>query len=253
MLGLNDHLTIAVHGGGDSGGGILGGVEGLLSFIEGTLRQSPADTFASLLPGIAALQNLHPLVVHFPIALLTLFFALDVLGSIAKRAEWRRVAGAFLYLGTVFAGLTVAAGLAAAASVAHGGNVHDIMEHHEHLGISVLSLATVLSIWRLLGKGLIVGAANTLYLLLAAILSGLLAFTADLGGLMVYKYGVAVAAADPFNQAAAQVHDHEQAHDGSQAVLDETSRPAESSPAASHHDDAAHGVPGHPHNHSHAH
>lgn len=253
MLGLNDHLSFAVHGGGDNGGGVAGGVESLLSFLEVMVRQSPSESFNSVLPGIAALQNIHPLLVHFPIALLTLFFTLDLIGSLAKRSEWRQIAGALLYMGTVFSALTVAAGLVAAATVAHGGNVHDIMEHHEHLGISVLSLAAILAAWRLLSKGHIVGPANTLYLLLAAILSGLLAFTADLGGLMVYKYGVSVQAADQINQAAAQAHEHEGVVEDNVSVIHEEVDVEELKPDDSHHDEAAHGSAGHHHDHHHAH
>jgi uncharacterized membrane protein len=253
MLSLNDHLTFAVHGGGDSGGGVAGGVENFLSFLEVLVRQSPSESLDSVLPGIVALQNIHPLLVHFPIALLTLFFALDLIGSLAKRPEWRQIAGAFLYLGTLFAACTVAAGLAAAETVAHGGDVHEIMEHHEHLGISVLSLAAALSAWRLLSKGRIVGPANTLYLLAAGILSGLLAFTADLGGLMVYKHGVSVQIADQFNQAAAQAHEHE--------GLAEQSLPDEPDNAGSEavkqeegvQEGATHGAAGHHHDHHHAH
>ncbi|AMK78874.1 MULTISPECIES: DUF2231 domain-containing protein [Methylomonas] len=249
MLGLNDHLSFAVHGGGDNGGGVAGGVESILSFLETLVQKSPSESFSSVLPGIAALQNIHPLLVHFPIALLTLFFTLDVIGSLAKRSEWRQIAGAFLYLGTVFAALTVAAGLAAAATVAHGGNVHDIMEHHEHLGISVLSLASILSAWRLLSKGHIVGPANSLYLLLAAILSALLAFTADLGGLMVYRYGVSVHAADQVNQAAAQAHEHEGAAEDGLPAVHEEAEVDDLKQDDSHHDETAHGAAGHHHAH----
>lgn len=251
MLGLSDHLTFAVHGGGDNGDGLAGGVAGLLTFIEGLVRQTPSETFASLLPGISALQNLHPLFVHFPIALLTLFFLIDVVGSLAGRAEWRQVATWFLYLGTVFAGMTVAAGLLAANSVAHGGDVHEIMEHHEHLAISVLSLSAALSVWRLVGKGVIVGAANTLYLLLAAILCGLLAFTADLGGLMVYKYGVAVEAADHINQAAAQAHEHDESD--TPKTADHSESDHDDAEQLEHHDESVHEATGHHHDHQHAH
>lgn len=213
MFDLSDYLVFAVHGGGDSSGGMAGALVSLLSFIEALVRQSPSESFAVLLPGVAALRNIHPLLVHFPIALLSLFFLLDVISSVAGRDEWRRVAGWFLYLGTGFAALTVAAGLMAAKSVAHGGNVHEIMENHEHLALSVLALAGGLSLWRWLAKGSVVGPANTLYVLLAAILCAMLAFTADLGGLMVYRYGVAVIAADEVNQEAALKHQHEATSD----------------------------------------
>ncbi|MCQ8182385.1 DUF2231 domain-containing protein [Methylomonas sp. SURF-1] len=207
MLELGSQIRFSIHGGADSGG-VAGGVEALLSFLETALRQSPGETFEGLLPGISALQNLHPLFVHFPIALLSLFFAVDLAGSLAARAEWRRVAGWLLYLGVGFAGITATFGFIAADTVAHGGDVHEIMENHEHLGVAVFGLAAFLAVWRGIGKTHPVGPANAFYLLLAGLLAGLLAFTADLGGLMVYKYGVAVEAAADANRAAALEHEH---------------------------------------------
>ncbi|MCK9608105.1 MAG: DUF2231 domain-containing protein [Methylomonas sp.] len=208
MFDLTDNLLFSVHGGADSGGGVAGTVAGLLSFVEGLLALSPAEVFARLMPGVSALENLHPMFVHFPIALLPLFFLLDVIGTLANKPDWQRVAGWFLYIGALFAGFTVAAGLIAAGEVAHGGDVHEIMENHEHLGISVFALATILAVWRWAAKGRVSGPANTLYLICAAILAVLLLLTADFGGLMVYKYGVAVEPVSEMNKEAAARHQH---------------------------------------------
>lgn len=208
MFDLNKYVLFSVHGNADAGGGVAGAVGGFLSFMESLLRLSPEQIFASIVPGISGLDNLHPLFVHFPIALLGLFFVLDLIGSWSGNMDWRRTASWFLYAGTFFAGITVVMGLIAAGSVAHGGDVHEIMENHEHLGISVLLTAAILSVWRLLAKNQIAGAANTLYLMFAAILTGLLILTADLGGLMVYQYGVAVEPVTEINKAAAALHEH---------------------------------------------
>jgi uncharacterized membrane protein len=239
MFDLNTNLQFAVHGGADSGG-VASMVAGLLSFVESLVRLSPTELFAELMPGISALENLHPVLVHFPIALLSLFFVFDLAGSLARKADWRRAAGWFLYAGALFSGFTVAAGLIAAASVAHGGDVHAIMENHQRLGISVLLLAVVLAVWRWLAKGDISGAANTLYQICSALLAGLLAFTADLGGLMVYQYGVAVAPVAENNKAAAEAHQHGRSAEEAVSV-----QVQEAVPAAS---DAGHD---HVHNHSH--
>ena len=235
----SSHIQFYLHGGADSGGGVAGAVEGFLSFIESLLALSPGQMFAQVMPGISALNNLHPLFVHFPIALLFLFFVFDLVGSLFDKTDWRRAAGWFLYCGAIFAGFTVAMGLIAAASVAHGGDVHDIMERHERLGISVFLLASVLAIWRWLAKGEIRGAANTLYLLFATILIGLLIFTADLGGLMVYKYGVAVEPVAEINKQAAALHEHgADRHDFDLDHEDDISD--ESEPEPEHHHDHDH-------------
>ncbi|WP_305908233.1 DUF2231 domain-containing protein [Methylomarinum sp. Ch1-1] len=209
MFNVNNYLSFAIHGGqGGHGGGVAGAVQQLLAFLETLTTQSPGEIFSSIMPGIAAMENIHPLLVHFPIAFLSAFILVDFAGSLAGKASWRQAAGWFLYLGTLTAALTVAAGLAAAASVSHGDNVHAIMERHQYMGISILLLASLLSLWRLLSRGVIQGGANVLYLLLVAVLGGLVVLTADLGGLMVYKYGVAVETSEPSMLDYFQQHQH---------------------------------------------
>jgi uncharacterized membrane protein len=202
---MNNFISFQIHGGADHGGGIAEGLESLLAFIEGLTTKAPQDMFTAIMPGIANMDNIHPLLVHFPIAFLSTFFAIDLLGSLAKKSHWRSIAGCLLYLGTIAAAFTVVAGFVAADSVAHGQAVHNIMENHEHFGVAVLSLATVLSIWRWLGNGLIHGGANVLFQLLSAILVVIMMLGADLGGLMVYHHGVAVDAVTT----PAEAHDHD--------------------------------------------
>ena len=211
IIAMDNFLSFQIHGGADHGGGIVESVSSLLAFFENLSTQGPEEIFSSIMPGIAGMDNIHPLLVHFPIAFLLAFFALDLVGTLAKKPQWRSVASWFLYLGTIAAIFTVIAGLMAASSVAHGENVHDIMERHEHFGISVLSLATLLSIWRMKSGSLIRGGANVFFLILSALLCVLMMLGADLGGLMVYKYGVAVEAAPVPEDSANHVHDHQHA------------------------------------------
>ncbi len=272
--GVDNYLSFSVHGGTESGG-VAGTVGNFLAFFESMLSLTPSQILAELLPGVAVLENVHPLFVHFPIASLSLFFIVDCVASFADKSEWRKLASWFLYLGALFAGLTVVAGLIAANSVAHGGDVHEIMEHHEHLGISVFTLAVALSVWRSLAKAVPTGPANILHLLLAGLLSVLLMFTADLGGLMVYGYGVSVAPVAVINQAADAAHHHggdvddhhnesdktlqndavnkpvipapigEQTHPSSEQILNTDKQPTD--PLIHRHAD------GHEHKHNHAH
>ncbi|MGR9086277.1 MAG: DUF2231 domain-containing protein [Gammaproteobacteria bacterium] len=191
---MYNFLTFQIHGGADHGGGIAETVGVLLAFIERLTSMPLPEIISSIFPGIAAMDNIHPLLVHFPIAFLSGFFFVDLAGTWANKDGWRKVASWFLYLGTMAAAMAVLAGFWAAESVAHGENVHDIMEMHEQYGIVVLSLASVLSVWRWAGGGSIRGGANTLFLMLSAGMCAAMALGADLGGLMVYKYGVAVKA-----------------------------------------------------------
>jgi uncharacterized membrane protein len=209
---MNNFLSFQIHGGADHGGGIVESLASLLAFFEQLSTQGPGDIFSSIMPGIAGMDNIHPLLVHFPIAFLSAFFALDLVGTLAKKPQWRSVASWFLYFGTVAALFTVIAGFIAANSVPHGQNVHDIMERHEHFGISVLSLAVVLSLWRMKSGSLIRGGANSFFLILSALMCVLMMLGADLGGLMVYQYGVAVKAVQVPEGGYDHGHGHEAEH-----------------------------------------
>ena len=184
-------LSFQAHGGG-IGGGVAANVASLLEFLESLSGKTPPEMFSAILPGIAAMDNIHPLLVHFPIAFFTAFFILDGIGTVAKKTQWRYVAAWLLYLGTIAAVFTVIAGLFAANSVEHGDAVHDIMERHEHIGIAILALSLFLSAWRLKQWGMHSSGTNAVFLGLAGFLCFLLTLGADLGGLMVYQYGVAV-------------------------------------------------------------
>jgi uncharacterized membrane protein len=204
MFDLNENLIYTVHGSGAE----LGFVD---SYLQGfkQLKSIPLlDVLKTAMPGVSILENFHPLLVHFPIAFLLAFFVSDLLACVFKKIDLQRLAGVFLSLGVVFAGFTVLAGLKAAATVVHGGNVHEFMENHEHLGLLVFFLALILLAWRFFLKPALRSLYNYLYLVLAAWLCLLLVFTVDLGGLMVYKYGVAVAAAKALHAAEFDEHNH---------------------------------------------
>jgi uncharacterized membrane protein len=215
MIDLTNFFTFQVHGAanGHSQGGIVDSVAEVLTFIEGLIGLSPAEIFSELLPGIASITNIHPLIVHFPIAFLLAFFIIDLFGSVLNKAHWRQFSTGLLYLGTLSAGAAVAAGMAAEGSVEHGGNVHLIMQKHELIGISVLCLAVFLSLWRLLSNTITTGFLNILYLSCATLLVILMLVGADLGSLMVYKYGVAVEAVDDSMIDYFHEHTHSHSHD----------------------------------------
>lgn len=208
MVDMNNYLSFQIHGGADHGGGIAESIASLLGFFEGLAAQDSPGVVPTLLPGLANMDNIHPLLVHFPLAFLTAFFVLDLAGTLAKKQHWRNVASWLLYFGSIATVFTVIAGFVAANSVAHGDDVHAIMERHEHFGVSVLSLAILLSAWRVKSGGVIQGGANGFFLLLATLLSVLLMLGADLGGLMVYHYGVAVDAATVHESGDMDHHHH---------------------------------------------
>lgn len=149
----------------------------------------------NLLPGISAMANIHPLLVHFPIAFLSVFFIVEILGAVFKSERFHKAASWFLFCGALGAAAAVVAGFRAAATVPHVEEaVHDIMENHEHLMVAVLTMTLILFFWRLFGRRTLAGKARLAYLFIAFVMVVTMAFGADYGGLLVYKYGVGVEA-----------------------------------------------------------
>jgi uncharacterized membrane protein len=204
---MNNFLSFQIHGNAEIGGA-SSVLENFLLFLSSLVGKSISDIFFAIMPGLAAMANIHPMLVHFPIAFLSSFVLLDVFATLANKPQWRKFATCFLYCGTVMAMFTVMAGFVAANSVEHSEKVHEIMERHEAFGIMVLSLATILSIWRLRCGDQLKGDMNTLHLIIATMLGLCLALGADLGGLMVYKYGVAVKAVPVSSSQAHHKHTH---------------------------------------------
>lgn len=191
---------------------------------------------ASILPGLAGMPNLHPMVVHFPIALLTTFLILEILSLILKSESLKTGASWMLYAGTVGAFITVIAGFRAAATINHSDEIHAIIESHEHLGLAVLLIAIILSLWRIVFKRKLAGSWWIVYLALSIIMVIVMSFGADLGGLMVYTHGVGVKAVPKIEEGD---HDHN-AHGKEKATKPETIKNAPAGKPDTNHDSTPH-------------
>ncbi len=139
-------------------------------------------------------SHLHPMIVHFPIALLIIAFLADAVGLIFKRDFFSKVGLLLLVLGT--AGIIAAyfSGSHAAEGLSEAGPLKMAIETHEE--------AAVLAVWvivatALLRIGLVVGKKYTgalrwvpLVLFLAGVLA--VARTGYYGGDLVFKHAAGV-------------------------------------------------------------
>lgn len=219
----------AVHGGGHDGadGGWVGLLDGFLEALScGGLGPGSGSSW-NLMGGFEALgSNVHPAIVHFPIAFLTAFLLLEIIGLAFRSPVVRQVASGMLYLGALGAIAAVIAGLIAAGSVPHGEAVHEILEWHERAGLIVAGLSVGLALWRVLARARFSSMAQALHLFLAGILMVCLFFGADLGGLMVYQYGVGVKGL----QQAEEIHHHHGDEGSARSTADDSAHPMPVSP-----------------------
>ena len=165
------------------------------------------EMLSKYFPGVGELANLHPLLVHFPIALFTGFVLLEMLSLISGSKELRIAGKWMLYLGTVGAFASVVVGLQGAEGVFHEGEVHKAMSDHRDYGLNVLTLGLLLSTWRLIHNRDFTGFARLVQNILGVLILVNLALGADIGAMMVYKYGVAVDAV-PREEKLSQGHEH---------------------------------------------
>lgn len=155
---------------------------------------------SDLITHFTSLPNLHPAVVHFPIALLPVAVLVDLwmLGSSRGRDGMERAAS-LLYVaaalgagGAYWAGRLAADGLPPLAlEVQHRVNEHSDAALGALWWVALLAVARVaIAFWDRRCRRKILRAS---LLVVALVGVGLVLRTADLGGGLVYRYGVAVA------------------------------------------------------------
>ena len=136
------------------------------------------------------MESVHPLVVHFPIALLLTSVVLDVAALVFRRPVLHRPALWNLTLGTMGAGAAVLTGLRAEDVAKHSYEIWQVMELHKRLGFSTLILGLMSASWRLVKRDQLTPRARALTMLLAIAMSATLTWGAHLGGRLVYEFGV---------------------------------------------------------------
>lgn len=133
------------------------------------------------------LQQMHPALVHLPIALLPLAVGADLLGySTGNKSllSFGQKAIGIAAAGAVGAAVT---GLIAGEEVNVKGASEDMLMTHRNLNFVATVVATGMAVWRAEHRR-----PNVAYLSVGAAGIGILAYTAYLGGKLVYDVGVGV-------------------------------------------------------------
>lgn len=157
--------------------------------------------------GAKELINIHPLFVHFPIALLLTAIVFYLLGGILFRRESLLNTGKWtLFVGTLSAAATVWTGLQAANTVDHGGDIHQTMMAHQYLGFAILGISIVLSAWVIFTKANLPQKGKKLFFIVLILLGLVIIQQSDLGGRMVFLNGVGVGKKSMMQE---QAHGHE--------------------------------------------
>ncbi len=135
---------------------------------------------------------LHPMLVHFPVALVVFAGILALAAWIWNKPRLHRIARVNLIIGTGCAILTVISGIAAAGDVFTIDPQHDVLERHQLLAAISLVLLVVLSVWAIWKRKDWISKVPTIFTIVLLIAHLTVAGTAFYGANLVYNHGVGV-------------------------------------------------------------
>jgi uncharacterized membrane protein len=142
------------------------------------------------------LSQLHPKVVHYPIALFVIYALLEIIGTFFKRDFFLKSAYLILFLGILGAVAAALTGNSAAHAVQQLNKIKTIIpvkavsEHISYANFTLWYFAglLVLRTFVVLGKKYS-GGIKYLFVILSLVGLFLIYKTAELGGILVYNYG----------------------------------------------------------------
>jgi uncharacterized membrane protein len=135
---------------------------------------------------------LHPMIVHFPIALLLTSVLFDAISNFFKRDSLREGALWLLGLGLLGGVAASIAGSMAEEAAEKAGIAESLIETHESLAFVTMGIFGLLFLWRLFLRKQFAGRLLAIYLLGATIGVGTLSATGYYGGDLVYEHGAGV-------------------------------------------------------------
>mgnify|MGYP002778205073 CR=1 FL=1 len=137
------------------------------------------------------LHELHPTLVHYPLALIPTAWLADALGWLTGSRTLMNVGRVMMPVAAASAAVTGAAGLIAQESVKAEGPAHDVLVTHRTLNVGLIAATTVLAVLRSREEE-----PRPAHLLAGLVGMVAMSYSAYLGGKMVYDHGVGVRPAD---------------------------------------------------------
>lgn len=152
------------------------------------------------------MRNIHPIIVHFPIALFITGLVIDAIGHLWRKETAKKIGLVLVVLGALGALAAMVTGTLAEETVEErlskaGEKALDL---HEDLGkltayllLVVAALRVVIATGWLSRWRLVAGVALAIYLIAGVIGLGTLTVTGYYGGELVYQYGAGVQLSQP--------------------------------------------------------
>ena len=139
------------------------------------------------------LQEIHPSLVHYPLAFLPLSIGADLLARSTGNRTFAELGRYAMALAAGSAAVAAVAGLAAQeeVDVEEGSEAYEMLVTHRNMNLTLVGASAGMAMWRWREPE-----ASPGYLALGLAALGAVGYSAYLGGKMVYKHGLGVEAAD---------------------------------------------------------
>ena len=138
------------------------------------------------------MPNLHPLLIHFPIAFFTVGLLFDLLAVFRKNPRFENVGWWSQVSGSVGLAAAIVSGLLAKSTVSIPVQASATFETHEQIAFLLAALAASLLLWRIASRMLLPTKNKAVFLLLMAIMVVVMWIGAWYGGELVYSFGTGV-------------------------------------------------------------
>jgi uncharacterized membrane protein len=141
----------------------------------------------------AEIYHVHPMLVHFPIALLTAAVLCDYAYWLGASPVWEGAGRCNLFLGVVAALVAIWAGFVALPRAPHPAAADDLLTIHTALNLTASALFLGLGAWRLWRPGVLAQPrGGPTFLVVGLVATGVLWTGASYGGRLVFDEGAAV-------------------------------------------------------------
>ena len=141
------------------------------------------------------LAELHAALNDFPVVLIIASVVFDLWGTARGRDSALAAAYWCLLGGAASAVITAASGLLAEDRVEQTSAVHQLIENHETLAISLTLVFVALAGWRIWRKNRFSPAERQSYTMVAAVGAAGMIWLSHLGGTMVYRHAAGIPSA----------------------------------------------------------
>jgi uncharacterized membrane protein len=136
--------------------------------------------------------ELHPAIVHFPVALLTIAALFGVLSLFTKKELFKEIAFWNLLLGVIGAIAAVFTGFIDEQNLVHNDEIHKVLVKHKFAGLVILILSFALLTWVWVRKNKYSKGEYIAWVLFLVIGTAGVFYQGFLGGKMVFEQGAGV-------------------------------------------------------------